>query len=114
MTSRRDAEHRLRELRKQLEHHNYRYYILDDTEVSDSEYDRLMQELKRLEAEHPGLVTADSPSQRVGGAPVSEFGEVKHAVPMLSLDNAFSDEDVQDFDRRAREKLDVQEIEYVA
>src|SRR5579859_5039907 len=114
MTARRDVEHRLRELRKQLDYHNYRYYILDDPEVPDSEYDRLMRELKALEAEHPELVTPDSPSQRVGGAPVAEFGEVKHAVPMLSLDNAFSDEDVQDFDRRAREKLEVQEIEYTA
>ena len=114
MTSRRDAEHRLRDLRKQIEHHNYRYYVLDDPEVSDSEFDRLMLELKRLETEHPELVTPDSPSQRVGGAPAAGFGEVRHAVPMLSLDNAFADLDVLDFDGRAREKLEVEEIEYVA
>ncbi|HEV2110568.1 MAG TPA: NAD-dependent DNA ligase LigA, partial [Gammaproteobacteria bacterium] len=114
MTSRRDAEQRLRQLRTELDRHNYRYYVLDDPEVPDSEYDRLMRELKALEAEHPGLITPDSPSQRVGGAPAAEFGELRHAVPMLSLDNAFSDEDVQDFDRRAREKLEVQEIDYVA
>src|SRR5579863_8076339 len=114
MTSRRDAEQRLRQLRAELQRHNHRYYVLDDPEVPDSEYDRLMQELKQLEAEHPDLVTPDSPSQRVGGAAVAEFGEVRHAVPMLSLDNAFSDEDVQGFDRRAREKLETDAIDYVA
>ncbi|HET7175427.1 MAG TPA: NAD-dependent DNA ligase LigA [Gammaproteobacteria bacterium] len=114
MSSRRDAEKRLRELRAELQQHNYRYYVLDEPSVPDSEYDRLMRELKALETEHPELVTADSPSQRVGGAAAPEFGEVRHAVPMLSLDNAFSDEDVQDFDRRAREKLEADAIEYVA
>jgi DNA ligase (NAD+) len=114
VTARRDAEQRLRKLRADLDRHNYRYYVLDDPEVPDSEYDRLMQELKALEAEHPRLVIPESPSQRVGGAPVPEFGEVRHTVPMLSLDNAFSDDDVKDFDRRAREKLEVEEIEYVA
>ena len=114
MTNRRDAEQRLRELRAELDRHNYRYYVLDDPEVPDSEYDRLMRELKALESAHPGLITPDSPSQRVGGAPAAEFGEVRHAVPMLSLDNAFSDEDLQDFDRRVREKLDVTDVEYVA
>lgn len=114
MTNRRDAEQRLRELRAELDRHNHRYYVLDDPEVPDSEYDRLMLELKALESERPGLITPDSPSQRVGGAPAAEFGEVRHAVPMLSLDNAFSEEDLQDFDRRVREKLDATDIEYVA
>ena len=114
MTNRRDAEKRLRELRGELDRHNHRYYVLDDPEVPDSEYDRLMRELKALESEHPDLVTPDSPSQRVGGAPAEEFGEVRHAVPMLSLDNAFSEEDVQGFDRRVREKLDTTEVDYVA
>jgi len=114
MIARRDADQRLRKLRAELDRHNYRYYVLDDPEVTDSEYDRLMAELKALEAEYPELITADSPSQRVGGAPAAEFGEVRHSVPMLSLDNAFNDEDVRDFDRRAREKLEVEEIEYVA
>ncbi|MFI4967518.1 MAG: NAD-dependent DNA ligase LigA [Gammaproteobacteria bacterium] len=114
MASRRDVEKRLRELRAELAQHNYRYYVLDDPAVPDSEYDRLMRELKALESQHPDLVTADSPSQRVGGAPAAQFGEVRHAVPMLSLDNAFSEEDLQDFDRRVREKLDATEVEYTA
>ncbi|HSC46874.1 MAG TPA: NAD-dependent DNA ligase LigA [Gammaproteobacteria bacterium] len=112
MTSRRDAEKRLGELRRQLQHHNYRYYVLDEPEVPDSEYDRLMRELTVLEKEHPGLVAPDSPSQRVGAAPLKAFGEVRHSVPMLSLDNAFSEEDLLSFDRRVREKLEVEQVEY--
>jgi DNA ligase (NAD+) len=114
MTSRRDTEQRLRTLRKEIERHNYRYYVLDDPEVSDSEYDRLMRELSALEVEHPELITRDSPSQRVGAEPAAEFGEVRHAVPMLSLDNAFSDQDVLEFDRRVREKLEIESVEYMA
>ena len=114
MTSRRDAEKRLRELRDELRHHNHRYYVLDDPEVPDAVYDRLMRELKALEAEHPDLVTPDSPSQRVGDKPLATFGEVRHAVPMLSLDNAFEAQDVEEFDRRIRERLEVTEVEYTA
>ncbi len=110
----RDAARRIRELREQIEHHNYRYYVLDDPEVSDARYDQLLTELRRLEGEHPELVTPDSPTQRVGGAPVRGFGEVVHAVPMLSLDNAFTDEDALDFDRKVRERLDVEDVEYSA
>lgn len=109
------AAARVRELRKQIEHHNYRYHVLDDPEVSDAEYDRLMRELKGLEEQYPDLVTPDSPTQRVGATPVSELQEVVHARPMLSLDNAFADEDVVAFDRRVRERLeDVEQIEYSA
>ncbi|HLU61196.1 MAG TPA: NAD-dependent DNA ligase LigA [Gammaproteobacteria bacterium] len=112
MTANSDAR-RIEELREAIRHHNYRYYVLDDPSITDAEYDRLMQELLRLEAQHPELVTPDSPTQRVGAAPSSQFGQVKHAVPMLSLSNAFSEQDVRDFDRRARERLDtVQPIEY--
>jgi len=114
MTSRRDAEKRIEKLREELRHHNYRYYVLDDPEVPDAEYDRLMRELQALESTHPELITADSPSQRVGGAPVAEFAEVRHAVPMLSLENAFEAEDVQEFDRRIRERLEVEQVEYNA
>src|SRR5579872_4195858 len=114
MTSRRDAEKRLRELRDELRHHNHRYYVLDDPEVPDAVYDRLMRELKALEAEHPDLVTPDSPSQRVGDKPLAAFGEVRHAIPMLSLDNAFEAQDVEEFDRRIRERLEVTEVEYTA
>src|SRR6187200_3307271 len=106
------AAAKVRELRQQIAHHNYRYHVLDDPEVSDAEYDRLMRELKALEEQHPDLVTPDSPTQRVGATPVSELQEVVHAVPMLSLDNAFTDEDLVAFDRRVRERLEI--VEYSA
>src|SRR5690606_17072074 len=88
MRAPRSAAARVRELRKQIEHHSYRYYVLDDPEISDAEYDRLMQELKALEAQHPDLITPDSPTQRVGAAPVSELEEVVHTTPMLSLERS--------------------------
>ena len=93
---------RIEELRTQVEYHNYRYYVLDDPEIPDAEYDRLFRELQALEKAHPELVTEDSPTQRVGGAPVDRFREVRHLLPMLSLDNAFSGEEMADFDRRVR------------
>ena len=104
---RRDAEARIAELRKQITYHDERYYVLDEPEITDAEYDKLMLELRALEADYPDLVTPDSPTQHVSGAPSEEFGEVIHKVPMLSLDNAFSDEDVQGFDRRIHERLGV-------
>lgn len=104
---------RAAELREQLNDHNYRYYILDEPAIPDAEYDRLMQELRNLEAEHPELITPDSPTQRVGATPQSAFAPVHHEVPMLSLDNAFSDEELADFDRRIRDRLKREEqIEY--
>jgi len=96
---------RVATLREQLSAHDYRYHVLDQPTISDSEYDGLMQQLKALEAEHPDLVTPDSPTQRVGGAPVAAFGVVEHVVPMLSLDNGFSEQDARDFDRRIHERL---------
>src|ERR1700686_194395 len=96
---------RVLELKETLERYNYRYHALDDPEVPDAEYDRLMLELRALEAEHPQLLTPDSPTQRVGATPVAAFGAVKHRLAMLSLDNAFSDDEVRDFDRRIRERL---------
>ena len=102
------------ELKETLERYNYRYHALDDPEVPDAEYDRLMLELKALEAEFPRLATPDSPTQRVGAAPVAAFGAVKHRLAMLSLDNAFSEEEVRDFDRRIRERLGLEEIRYSA
>ncbi len=106
---------RVRKLRNDLDHHNYRYHVLDDPEVSDAEYDRLLRELKALEEQHPELVTPDSPTQRVGAAPVAEFGEVSHAVPMLSLENAFTEEDLHAFDARVRDRLESTEpVEYFA
>jgi DNA ligase (NAD+) len=99
---------RIATLREQLAAHDHRYHVLDDPSISDSEYDGLMQQLKQLEAEHPDLITPDSPTQRVGGAPAAEFAAVQHAVPMLSLDNAFSEQEVRDFDRRVHERLKTQ------
>ncbi|HEY4127540.1 MAG TPA: NAD-dependent DNA ligase LigA [Gammaproteobacteria bacterium] len=114
MTSRRDADKRIQTLRTELRHHNHRYYVLDDPEVPDAEYDKLMRELQALEAEHPELITADSPTQRVGAAPLDAFDEVRHTVPMLSLVNAFEGQDVQEFDQRIRERLEVKEVDYTA
>ena len=106
---------RAAELREQLKQHDYRYYVLDDPQIPDAEYDRLLGELRALEAAHPELVTADSPTQRVSGAPSDAFGEIVHRVPMLSLDNAFSDEDVAAFDRRLHERLGAEgDLDYVA
>jgi DNA ligase (NAD+) len=96
---------RVAALRELLERYNHRYHALDDPEVPDAEYDRLMLELRALETQYPQLLEPDSPTQRVGAAPVAAFGAVKHRLAMLSLDNAFSDEDVRDFDRRVRERL---------
>jgi DNA ligase (NAD+) len=107
------ARERVKVLREQIAHHDYRYYVLNDPEVPDAEYDRLAAELKALEAAHPELVTPDSPTQRVSGTAAREFGEVEHRVPMLSLDNAFADEDIVNFDRRVRERLEIEgEVEY--
>lgn len=104
----------LQALRAQVERYNHAYYVLDAPLVADSEYDRLFRELQALEAEHPEWITPDSPTQRVGAAPDSAFATVAHAVPMLSLSNAFDDQEVREFDRRAREKLEVEQIAYAA
>ena len=107
-------EKQVMELRRQLNEYSYRYHVLDDPIVPDAEYDRLLRELAGLEEKYPKLVTQDSPTQRVGESPLSEFAEVRHEVPMLSLDNAFSDEDMLAFDKRIRDRLDVAEIHYAA
>ncbi|MCA0393684.1 MAG: NAD-dependent DNA ligase LigA [Proteobacteria bacterium] len=99
-------EQRIAALRLQLDDASYRYHVLDEPDIPDAEYDRLLRELDELEAAHPDLVTADSPTQRVGNAPSAKFAEVRHAIPMLSLGNAFSDAEVQDFVRRIAEKLE--------
>ena len=104
---------RIEKLRAEIEHHNYRYHVLDDPEIPDAEYDRMLVELRALEGEYPQLVTPESPTQRVGGAPVSGFAAVRHRTPMLSLDNAFSRDEVEAFDRRVRERLETdREITY--
>ncbi|WP_428634206.1 NAD-dependent DNA ligase LigA [Sedimenticola sp.] len=96
---------RAAELREQLNLHNYRYYVLDDPLIPDSDYDRLLRELQTLEQQYPVLVTPESPTQRVGAQPLDGFGEVQHRIPMLSLDNAFTDEEMREFDRRVKERL---------
>ena len=93
------------QLREQIERHNYQYYVLDNPLVPDSEYDRLFRSLQQLEAEYPELVSPDSPTQRVGGAPLAAFEQVEHRVPMLSLENALSAEAMVEFDRRVRDRL---------
>jgi len=93
---------RVRELRDAIRHHEERYYIHNDSEIADEEFDTLLHELERLEAEHPDLVTADSPTQRVAGRPVEGFETVEHVVPMLSLDNAYNEEELRAFDERVR------------
>lgn len=108
-----DARERVAELRRRITYHEHRYYVLDDPEISDAEFDALLQELERLEAEHPDLVTPDSPSQRVGGAPRDGVEKGAHSSAMLSLENAFDDAGLRDFDRRAREVLSVEALDYV-
>ncbi len=108
-----DKINRVKALRDLINLHNHRYYVLDDPGVPDAEYDRLMQELITLENESPELKTASSPTQRVGALPLDSFPEIKHEMPMLSLGNAFNEEEMTAFDRRVRDKLD-DEFEYLA
>ena len=100
-------------LREKINHHNYRYYVLDDTEISDGEYDRLMVELRRLEENHPSLVTPESPTQRVGASPADGFDQVQHRLPMLSLGNAFNEDDLQAWYRRIKGLLDDADFDLV-
>ena len=104
---------RIEALRDKIRRHEYRYYVLDDPEISDSEFDQLMNELKRLEAEHPELVTSDSPTQRVGGKPREGFAKVAHSSPMLSLDNTYNEDDLRNWERRVHELTGRKDIEYV-
>src|SRR5947209_883580 len=106
--------HEVEKLREKIRYHDYRYHVLDDPEISDAEYDRLTNRLKEIEAAHPELITPDSPTQRVGGAPREGVQTVRHSRPMLSLDNAFSYDELRDFDRRVRELSGHEKIEYVA
>jgi DNA ligase (NAD+) len=108
------AKQEIEQLRDKLRHHEYRYHVLDDPEISDAAYDRLMNRLKELEAANPKLITSDSPTVRVGGQPRAGFQTMRHARPMLSLDNAFSYDALRDFDRRVRQTSGRETIEYVA
>jgi len=103
----------IEDLRKKIHYHNYRYYVLDEPEISDAEYDRLFQELEEFERKHPELVTPDSPTQRIGVKPLEEFGTYEHSIPMLSLNSVTTEDEVRDFDERVRRMLGNEEIEYV-
>ena len=105
---------RARKLRAEIERHNHQYYVLDQPLVSDAEYDGMFRELQQLESEHAELASPDSPTQRVGGAPLPQFEQLTHRIPMLSLNNAFSEEEVTAFDKRVREGLKTSNIEYLA
>ena len=98
----------------QIRYHDYCYYVLDAPEIPDAEYDRLYRELIALEVRNPDLVAGDSPTKRVGSAPVQNLDEVQHAIPMLSLSNAFAQDEVIEFDRRCREALGLDVVDYVA
>ena len=114
VVSREEAKRRIEELRKLIRHHDYLYYVLNKPEISDAEYDKLMLELRKLEEAYPDLVTPDSPTQRVGGFPAEEFKTVTHMKPMLSLDSAFTKEEIKKFDERIKRELGDESIEYVA
>jgi len=117
MAEQQDYLERMAWLVKELNHHIYNYHVLDAPTIPDAEYDKLFRELQELEAAHPEAVSNDTPTSRVGGAPIPEFSQVTHAMPMLSLNNGFSDEDIDNFDRRVREGLDLPpgaEVEYAA
>jgi DNA ligase (NAD+) len=103
----------IEELREQLRRHEYLYFVQDEPEISDVKFDRMMEELKRLEAEHPELVTPDSPTQRVGGAPRKGFETRQHSPAMMSLDNTYSMEELEEFDRRVRELSGRDRVDYV-
>ena len=105
MEGMKDIETRFADLRKKINYHNYRYYVLDDPEISDSEYDLLMKELEGFEKKYPYLISPDSPTQRVGATPLKEFKTVRHTLPMLSLSNCFKEEDLEEFDQRVKKNL---------
>jgi DNA ligase (NAD+) len=106
-------EKKIEALRENIRYHEHRYYVLDDPEISDAEFDKLINELKKIEAEHPELITPDSPTQRVGGKPREGFVKAKHSSPMLSLDNAYSEEELRDWERRVHELSGRNDVEYV-
>src|SRR3977135_2138988 len=102
MAAPKDSEKKIEALRERIRHHEYLYYVLDNPEISDAEFDQLMLELQKLEKDYPELITPDSPTQRVGGKPREGFLKAPHSSPMLSLDNAMNEAELADFDRRVR------------
>jgi DNA ligase (NAD+) len=112
-TAAKTVQQKIEELREKIRYHEHRYYVLDSPEISDAEFDRLVNELKKLEAEHPELITPDSPTQRVGGKPREGFVKVQHSSPMLSLDNAYNEQELRDWERRVHELTGEKSVEYV-
>jgi DNA ligase (NAD+) len=112
-TATKELEKRAEALRGKIRHHEYRYYVLDDPEISDAEFDRFMEELKKLEADHPELITPDSPTQRVGGKPREGFVKAQHSSPMLSLENTYSEDELRNWERRVHELSGRKDLEYV-
>lgn len=104
---------KIESFREKIRHHEYLYYVLDNPELTDADFDKLMNELKRLEAQHPDLITPDSPTQRVGGKPREGFVKARHSSPMLSLDNAYSQEELRDWERRVHELSGRTDVEYM-
>src|ERR1700686_3192642 len=113
MPAAKDSEKKIEALREKIRHHEHLYYVLDNPEISDAEFDKLMQQLKDLEAEHPSLVTPDSPTQRVGGRPREGFVKVRHSTPMLSLDNTYNEEELRAWERRVHELTGRSDVDYV-
>ncbi len=113
MPAPKDVEKKIEALREKIRHHEHLYYVLDNPEISDADFDKLMQQLKNLEAEHPSLVTPDSPTQRVGGKPREGFVKVPHSSPMLSLDNTYNEEELRDWERRVHELSGRNDVDYV-
>src|ERR1700686_1351342 len=113
MAAAKDVEKKIEALREKIRRHEHLYYVLDNPEISDAEFDKLMQQLKDLEAEHPSLVTPDSPTQRVGGRPREGFVKVRHSTPMLSLDNTYNEEELRDWERRVHELTGRSDVDYV-
>src|SRR6266478_4719250 len=108
-----DVDQKIEGLREKVRYHEHLYYVLDDPEIGDTEFDKLMQQLQQLEAEHPTLITPDSPTQRVGGKPREGFVKVRHSSPMLSLDNTYNEEELRSWERRVHELSGRKDVDYV-
>ena len=113
MPASKDVQQKIEALRDKVRHHEHRYYVLDSPEITDAEFDRLMNQLKAVEAEYPELITPDSPTQRVGGKPREGFVKVRHSTPMLSLDNAYTEDELRDWERRVHELTGERKVDYV-
>src|SRR6202007_1947557 len=113
MPAPKDAEKKIEAVREQIRHHEYQYFVLDNPEISDQDFDKLTKQLKDLEAEPPELITPDSPTQRVGGKPREGFVKVRHSSPMLSLDNAYTEEELRNWERRVHDLTGRRDVEYM-